>query len=81
MALNNNHSLTCLHHDNNIQINTCDIFLHINVFFIDRFSLHKIENELGTEIKPIPKIIDKALYVAEFHMGDPEDQERRGKES
>lgn len=51
------------------------------ITYDDRFSLHKIENELGTEIKPIPKIIDKALYVAEFHMGDPDDEERRGKES
>lgn len=34
----------------------------------DRFALHKIESELGTEIKPIPKNIDKSLYVAEFHM-------------
>lgn len=31
-----------------------------------RFSLHKIEQELATEIKPIPKVIDKQLYVAEF---------------
>merc|ERR1711872_477722 len=28
----------------------------------------KIEQELGTEIKPIPKVIDKSLYVAEFHQ-------------
>ena len=31
----------------------------------DRDSLHQIETELGTEIKPIPKEIDKRLYVAE----------------
>ncbi|XP_060591517.1 ATP-dependent RNA helicase me31b-like [Ruditapes philippinarum] len=37
------------------------------ITYDDRFSLHKIESELGTEIKPIPKNIDKALYVAEFH--------------
>jgi ATP-dependent RNA helicase DDX6/DHH1 len=37
------------------------------ITYDDRFSLHKIEQELGTEIKPIPKVIDKALYVAEFH--------------
>lgn len=37
------------------------------ITYDDRFSLHKIESELGTEIKPIPKIIDKALYVAEYH--------------
>lgn len=41
------------------------------ITFEDRFSLHKIESELGTEIKPIPKVIDKALYVAEYHT-DPE---------
>jgi hypothetical protein len=28
--------------------------------------LHKIEQELGTEIKPIPKVIDPHLYVAEY---------------
>ncbi|XP_056011025.1 ATP-dependent RNA helicase me31b-like [Ostrea edulis] len=38
------------------------------ITYDDRFSLHKIESELGTEIKPIPKNIDKSLYVAEFHM-------------
>ncbi|OQV14141.1 putative ATP-dependent RNA helicase DDX6 [Hypsibius exemplaris] len=31
----------------------------------DRDTLHKIETELGTEIKPIPKEVDKRLYVAE----------------
>lgn len=36
--------------------------------FFFRFALHKIESELGTEIKPIPKSIDKSLYVPEFHM-------------
>jgi ATP-dependent RNA helicase DDX6/DHH1 len=35
--------------------------------------LHRIEQELGTEIKPIPKVIDKSLYVAEFHQDDPDD--------
>lgn len=30
----------------------------------DRFNLYKIEQELGTEIQPIPPIIDKRLYVA-----------------
>ena len=43
-----------------------------------RFSLHRIEQELGTEIKPIPKIIDKALYVAEFSCEpDPDEEEER----
>lgn len=41
--------------------------LGIAVNFIthdDRFNACKIEQELGTEILPIPKEIDKALYVA-----------------
>ncbi len=39
--------------------------LAINLItFDDRFNLHKIEQELGTEIKPIPPVIDKALYCA-----------------
>nr|CDS27431.1 ATP dependent RNA helicase me31b [Hymenolepis microstoma] len=32
----------------------------------DRLALKNIERELGTDIKPIPKEIDKRLYVAEF---------------
>jgi len=40
------------------------------ITYEDRFALHKIESELGTEIKPIPKVIDKSLYVAEFHQVD-----------
>lgn len=44
------------------------------ITYDDRFSLHKIESELGTEIKPIPKIIDKALYVAEYHS-EPQDED------
>ena len=39
--------------------------VHASLLF--RFALHKIETELGTEIRPIPKVIDKSLYVAEFH--------------
>lgn len=34
------------------------------ITYDDRFNLYKIEQELGTEIKPIPPAIDKALYVA-----------------
>ncbi|KAG4302604.1 hypothetical protein PCK1_001188 [Pneumocystis canis] len=30
----------------------------------DRFNLYKIEQELATEIQPIPSIIDKRLYVS-----------------
>jgi ATP-dependent RNA helicase DDX6/DHH1 len=32
----------------------------------DRFNLYKIEKELNTEIRPIPKEIDKSLYVAGY---------------
>lgn len=39
--------------------------LAINLItFQDRFNLYKIEQELGTEIQPIPSDIDKSLYVA-----------------
>jgi ATP-dependent RNA helicase DDX6/DHH1 len=36
--------------------------------------LHKIEQELNTEIRPIPKSIDKGLYVAEFQQVENEEQ-------
>lgn len=36
----------------------------------DRFSLMNIEKELHTEIKPVPKVIDKKLYVAEYQTND-----------
>lgn len=36
------------------------------VTYADRYALKTIETELVTEIKPIPKEIDKRLYVAEF---------------
>ncbi|CAF3935041.1 unnamed protein product [Rotaria magnacalcarata] len=39
------------------------------ITYEDRFSLHKIEQELGTEIQPIPKQIDPSLYVAEYQTG------------
>lgn len=46
------------------------------ITYEDRFALHRIEAELGTEIKPIPKVIDKSLYVAEFHQEEnPEDSQ------
>ena len=39
--------------------------LAINLItYEDRFNLYKIEQELGTEIKPIPSEIDKKLYVS-----------------
>jgi len=37
--------------------------LAINLItFEDRFNLYRIEQELGTEIKPIPPVIDKNIY-------------------
>lgn len=45
--------------------------LAINLItYDDRFSLARIEEELKTDIKPIPPVIDKSLYVAEFSQED-----------
>jgi ATP-dependent RNA helicase DDX6/DHH1 len=32
------------------------------ITYEDRFNLYRIEQELGTEIKPIPPQIDQAIY-------------------
>lgn len=47
----------------------------------DRFNLKTIEDQLVTDIKPIPGSIDKGLYVAEFHSsaGDCEVEEVQGR--
>ena len=45
------------------------------ITYEDRFSLHKIEQELGTEIQPIPKQIDPSLYVAEYQTGGENQEE------
>jgi len=42
------------------------------ITYEDRFDLHRIEKELGTEIKPIPKVIDPALYVANLALSSAE---------
>ena len=42
------------------------------VTYEDRFNLYKIEQELGTEIQPIPQVIDKGLYVAPTSVDEPE---------
>lgn len=44
------------------------------ITYEDRYDLHRIEKELGTEIKPIPKVIDPALYVASKTSEDQDDQ-------
>uniref|UniRef100_A0A8C7FX36 RNA helicase n=1 Tax=Oncorhynchus kisutch TaxID=8019 RepID=A0A8C7FX36_ONCKI len=47
----------------------------------DRFNLKSIEDQLVTDIKPIPGSIDKGLYVAEFHSAEPDtEDEIRGKD-
>jgi len=46
------------------------------ITYEDRYNLQKIEVELGTEIKPIPKEIDKALYVATFHQDEKDENDR-----
>lgn len=48
--------------------------LAINLItYDDRFNLKGIEEQLGTEIKPIPSSIDKSLYVAEYHSESTEE--------
>lgn len=34
------------------------------ITYDDRFLMYKVEQELGTEIQPIPPVIDKSLYCA-----------------
>jgi len=41
------------------------------VTYEDRFNLYRIEQELGTEIQPIPQHIDKSLYVAPSAIEEP----------
>ncbi|KAH9913909.1 eukaryotic translation initiation factor 4A-like protein [Amylocystis lapponica] len=48
------------------------------VTYEDRFNLYKIEQELGTEIQPIPQIIDKGLYVAPNATDEPQEQKPMG---
>lgn len=49
------------------------------ITYEDRFDLHRIEKELGTEIKPIPKVIDPALYVASKGAVDESDEQNANK--
>jgi ATP-dependent RNA helicase DDX6/DHH1 len=44
------------------------------VTYEDRFNLYRIEQELGTEIQPIPLHIDKGLYVAPSAIDEPSSQ-------
>ncbi|EKM58019.1 uncharacterized protein PHACADRAFT_182411 [Phanerochaete carnosa HHB-10118-sp] len=47
------------------------------VTYEDRFNLYRIEQELGTEIQPIPQQIDKGLYVAPSAINDAEQQQQQ----
>merc|ERR1712110_640945 len=48
--------------------------LAINLItYDDRYNLKRIEEQLSTDIKPIPQTIDKALYVAEFHQEEEQE--------
>ena len=47
------------------------------ITYEDRFDLHRIEKELGTEIKPIPKAIDPALYVPTAQQGSENNDENQ----
>ncbi|KAL0600509.1 putative ATP-dependent RNA helicase DDX6 [Plecturocebus cupreus] len=49
--------------------------LAINLItYDDHFNLKSIEEQLGTEIKPIPSNSDKSMYVAEYHSEPVEDE-------
>ena len=43
----------------------------------DRFAVHKIEQELGTEILPIPRHIEENLYVAKVSAIDQSSEEHQ----
>ncbi|CAO1620703.1 unnamed protein product [Sympodiomycopsis kandeliae] len=52
--------------------------LAINLItYEDRFNLYRIEQELGTEIQPIPSQIDKKLYVAPALITSEEQNKRQ----
>lgn len=52
------------------------------VTYEDRFNLYKIEQELGTEIQPIPQQIDKGLYVAPTgSIEEPAEQQQQQKKA
>ena len=54
--------------------------LAINLItYEDRFNLYRIEQELGTEVQPIPATIDKRLYVAPSLIEEAEQREREAK--
>ncbi|GAA5973625.1 hypothetical protein JCM21900_003487 [Sporobolomyces salmonicolor] len=53
--------------------------LAINLItYEDRFNLYRIEQELGTEIQPIPAVIDRSLYVAPGMEEESQPQQKQG---
>ncbi|KZV82419.1 DEAD-domain-containing protein [Exidia glandulosa HHB12029] len=48
------------------------------VTYEDRFNLFRVEQELGTEIQPIPQTIDKSLYVAPAGAEEPTGAVKKG---
>jgi len=53
--------------------------LAINLItYDDRYNLKRIEEQLNTDIKPIPQTIDKELYVAEYHQKGSESKVKYG---
>lgn len=51
--------------------------LAINLItYNDRFYLMSVEKQLHTEIKPVPKVIDKRLYVAEYQVASSGEEEK-----
>lgn len=51
------------------------------ITYENRFDLYRIEQELGTEIQPIPAVIDKALYVAPGVENEPSSAPAHAKSS
>jgi len=49
------------------------------ITYEDRFTLHKIEQELRTEIQPIPRQIDESLYVAKPQLTTVDDEQQQNK--
>merc|ERR1712131_333080 len=51
--------------------------LAINLItYDDRYNMKRIEEQMNTNIKPIPQIIDKALYVAEYHQEEAGEEKK-----
>jgi len=52
--------------------------LAINLItYDDRYNMKRIEEQMNTNIKPIPQTIDKSLYVAEYHQDGDEQQKQQ----